>query len=144
VGIKHMSHEHQLTLWLCVVQMWYPSNKRRIGIVALQMSCVMDEVRSGCPSTSNMYINDNNEMVQAHRCVSLKLRAGTHPLTSQCLGCCPWMLSQSVQQMGVKTTVWPTEARTSLTNLHCYKAECTDFLLHSITHGCTILNHRLR
>jgi hypothetical protein len=33
---------------------------------------------------------------------------------------------------------------TSLTNLHCYKAECTDFLSHIITHGCTILNHRLR
>ena len=58
----------QLVLWLC------------------KWSGVMDEVRSGSPSTSNMYINDD-EMALADRCVSLKqLRAGTDPFTTQCLG----------------------------------------------------------
>jgi len=54
----------QLVLWLC------------------KWSGVMDEIRSGSPSTSNMYINDD-EMVLADVCI---VEAGTHPLTTQCLG----------------------------------------------------------
>lgn len=80
------------------------------GFANGQVSWMRSEVAVCLHQTCISVIND--KMMRANRCVSLKqLRAGTHPLTSQCLGCCPWMLSQSMQQMGVTTTVWPTEAQ---------------------------------
>jgi len=49
------------------------------------------------------------------------------------------MLSQSMQQMGVTITDQQKLNRmaTSLTNLQCYKAACTDYLSCIITNGCT-------
>jgi hypothetical protein len=49
----------------------YPTSVELVSWLC-KWSGVMDEVRIGCPSTSNMYINDNNEMVWADRCISLK------------------------------------------------------------------------
>ena len=86
-------------------------------------------------------------MMWADRYVPLKhLIAGTHPLTSHCLDCCPWMLSQCAadgcQNNKTKRSLtdwlphWPTSSVTKLNT--------QTFFLCIITHGCTNLNHRWR
>jgi hypothetical protein len=80
----HISRHCGLVWCRCVI---CPTSVKLVSWLC-KWSGVMDEVRRGCPSTSNMYINDDDEMVWADRCVSWKqLRAGPHPLITQCLGC---------------------------------------------------------
>lgn len=135
--------------WPCVVQMWYLSNKCWIGIVALQMV----KCHGWGQKWLSIYIKHAYQWSMTKWCrqtdvyhwssweLALILsQASVWDVVHECYhrACSRWVSQQLSDQQKLNRMA------TSLTNLQCYKAECTDFLSCIIICGCTILKHRWR
>jgi hypothetical protein len=92
---------------------------------------VLEEDRSGRPSTTNIFITAIDKMVQADRCVLLKQLLLAFILTWQCFRCCEhpgchkvcsrWVPAQLSNEHKLNRMI------TLLLSLQCCKAEGSDF-----------------